>query len=168
MRGQVDAKSAAVGAVLGISLLLLAGATSGGRDETPVIGRFQIACTNTLCFLVDTATGQVWMTGDSDFRAPKLRDPSPALTGEAQGFLGRWIADDPQSDNVDLQVEPDGRAVATDGSNRFEGRWRAFGTRIIVTMDDEVLAGELQPDGRLLLGELGQEGNRITLRRAPQ
>ncbi len=168
MRGQVDTKSAAVGAVLGISLLLLAGAASGGRDEAPVIGRFQIACTNTLCFLVDTATGQVWMTGDFDFRTHKLRDPSPALTGEAQDFLGRWIADDPQSNNVGLQIEPDGRAVATDGNSRFEGRWRTFGMRIIVTIDDEVLTGELQPDGRLLLGETSQAGNRITLKRAPQ
>ncbi|MBN1358961.1 MAG: hypothetical protein JW993_00130 [Sedimentisphaerales bacterium] len=166
MRTRIDMKSAAAGAGLVALLLLLAGAAGGG-SESPPIGRFQIACTSTLCFLVDTATGQVWMMGDEDFRAPKLQGPSQEVAVQTNGFVGAWVAEDPNNNNVRLLLEPAGSAVATDGNGRYEGRWRLFGTRVVISIDDDVLTGELQPDGYLLLGEPGDEENRVRLRRAP-
>ncbi len=159
-------KSAVIAVTLGISALLVAGVAGGGHDA-PVIGRFQIACTSTHCYLVDTATGQVWTSGEPGFRAPKLGGTPTVATTEAQVFIGRWVSDDPNSNDVALHIRPGGLASATDSSLRFEGRWAIEGTHLVLTIDDEMLVAELLPDGRLSVKEEGGEGDGIVLARAP-
>jgi hypothetical protein len=107
------------------------------------------------------------MTGDRGFWDSKLNAPTPVPASETNGYVGHWTTNDPNSMNVDLQIRADGGAVATDGNDRYEGRWRLFGTQIIITVEDEVLTGELQPNGRLLLGEPGSESDHVTFRKAP-
>lgn len=172
MKGRIHVKSIVAGAGLAGLLLALAGAAGGGssgnRAAAPASGRFQIACTNTLCYLVDSATGDVWMTGDPGFWESKLEvrptEPGPVV----QGFVGQWAADDPNSAGVTLQVEPDGSAVATDGVSRFEGRWAVEGTRMVLSLGDEAMLGEILPDGRLVVTEPGNAENRVTFKKAPQ
>jgi hypothetical protein len=174
MRGHINIKSAAIGGVMGVLTLLLVGA-AGGPGDMPVIGRFQIACANAACFLVDTATGQVWMTGNPGFWDSKLGAPAPAAEVAApaaseartQRFVGQWTPEDPQSNNINLRIDADGFAIATDGSNRYEGRWSALGSRIVINLGEEVLMGTLQDDGRLIVGEPDNEEDRVTLRRVP-
>jgi hypothetical protein len=167
MKGHINIKSAAIGAAVVVSLLLVTGAV-GGRGSLPVIGRFQIACTDSICYLVDTATGQVWMTGDRDFREPKLKAPEPVMTGQAAAFVGHWASDDPEEEDLRIRLEPDGTAVASeDNDRRYEGHWRVEGARVVITIEDETITGELQPDGRLLLWEQGDEDERIMFKRVP-
>lgn len=168
MKGHIEVKSAVIGAVLVLALVLLAGAT-GSSGRLPVVGRFQIACTNTRCYLVDTATGQVWMDDATDFKAPKLDAPAstPALAGDATDFIGQWASDDPKEDDLAIRLEPDGRAIASEDTKQYEGNWRVEGTRVIITVEDESVVGELQPDGRLLLWEEGDRDDTIMFKRVP-
>jgi hypothetical protein len=162
-----DARNAPVVALLGALLLLVAGtagATQSGSD-TPAVGRFQIACTDTVCYLVDTVTGQVWTSADPEFRVPKLSDFLPAKTNETQGYVGQWVSDDPDEDDLGLRIEPNGHAVGTEGKKSYEGRWRVEGTRIFLSIDNDELVGELQPDGCLNLCEDGDE--RIVFKKVP-
>jgi len=168
MKGQIQIKSAVIGAALVLALVLLAGAT-GSSGRLPVVRRFQIACTNMQCYLVDTATGQVWMQADHDFKEPKLEAPAatPALTGDATDFVGSWASDDPQEDDLSIRLEPDGRAIASEDTKQYEGRWRVEGARVVITVEDESVVGELQPDGRLLLWEEGDRDDTIMFKRVP-
>lgn len=167
MKTRIDIKSAVVGGLLVAGLCLLAGA-SGGLSA--MIGRFQIACTDSVCYLVDTATGQVWDHGDPDFKSPKLPGAAAAKTPRApmagsEAFVGLWQSEDPDEDDLGLRLEADGRALATEGSNRHKGKWRVQGGRIFITIEDETVTGEIAPDGRLILWEEGDEDERIPFRR---
>jgi hypothetical protein len=167
MKRHIDVKSAGIGAVAGFAFMLLAGATA---ERSLVVGRFQIACTDSACWLVDTATGQVWYQGDPGFKAPKLAVVPAAQVPEAvpagaEGFVGQWHSDHPDEDDLGLRLEADGRALATEGSRRYEGRWRVEGGRIFVTIDDETVTGEIGADGRLILWAEGDEDERIPFRR---
>jgi hypothetical protein len=82
--------------------------------------------------------------------------------------MGQWMSDDPNEDDVGLQLEPDGRAIATEGDRRYEGRWRIEGTRIIFSVGDESIVGEVQSDGRLQVWEQGQGSEYMTLKRVRQ
>jgi len=55
MKTRIDMKSVIIGGMATVGLCLLARAAGSGGAPGP-IGRFQIACTNTTCYLVDTAT----------------------------------------------------------------------------------------------------------------
>jgi len=167
MKRHIDIKSAALGGLLATGLLLLAGATG---DPSLVVGRFQIACTDSICYLLDTATGQVWESRDAGFKAPKLPVASPAkppgtLMPGTEGFVGQWHSDHPEEDDLRLGLETDGRALATEGDRRYEGHWHVEGRRIFVTIDDETVTGEIASDGRLVLWEEGDEDERIPFRR---
>jgi len=164
MKTRIDMKSVMVGGMLATGLCLLAGAAGSGGEPGP-IGRFQLACTNTVCYLVDTATGQVWDHGDPRFKLPKLQDPPVAVTGEATDFVGRWNSDDPDEDDLTLRLEAGGRAFATDGTKRHEGRWRVEGTRIFITIDDDTVTGELDSADRLLLWDEDNADDRIPFRK---
>ncbi|MBN2128357.1 MAG: hypothetical protein JW741_02635 [Sedimentisphaerales bacterium] len=160
MKTRIDMKSVIIGAVAAVGLCFLVGATGSG-DRPGAIGRFQIACTNTLCYLVDTATGQVWQSGDREFKSAKLQDRAAAVTGEATGFVGRWDSDHPEEDDLTIRLEAGGRALATEGSRRHEGSWRVEGARLFITIDDETVTGELDPAGRLILWEEGDPDEKI-------
>ena len=157
---EIDMKSAMAGGILGTLLCLLVGAADHSGSPGAV-GRFQIACTNMVCYLVDTTNGQVWQSGDRGFKSPKLQDQPVALTGESADFVGQWDSDDPSEDDLTLRIEPDGEAIATEGSRQHEGRWRVEGTRIFITIDDETVTGEIVPEGRLILWEEGNDDDRI-------
>ncbi len=169
MSRHVHLKSAAVGAALGVLFLLLAGAAQRKDDtDTPAIGRFQIGGTYTLCYVVDTSTGQVWASVDPGFKEPKLHAAAPTLTTELAGFLGRWVWEDATAADRDIQIEPDGRALATEENRHYEGRWYIEETHIVITISDEILVGELQPDGRMSLWEPGNDQQQqIVLRKVP-
>ena len=164
MKTRIDMKSVVVGGMLAAGLCLLAGAAGSGGTPGP-IGRFQIACTNTTCYLVDTVAGQVWQSGDREFKSPKLQDQGAAVTGEATDFVGQWHSDDPDEDDLGLRLEADGRALATEGSKLHEGLWRVEGARIFITIEDETVTGELDPAGRLILWEEGDADERIPFRK---
>ena len=164
MKTRIDTKSVLIGGMVAVGLCLLAGAAGSSGGPGP-IGRFQIACTNTMCYLVDTATGQVWDRGDRDFKSPKLQDQRTVVTGEATDFVGQWHSDHPDEDDLGLRLEADGRAVATEGDRRHEGAWRVEGTRIFITIDDETVTGEFDSTGRLVLWEEGDPEEKIPFRK---
>ena len=163
-------RNTTVAAMLGALLFLAApmAHAAEGHSDMPAVGRFQIACTDTLCYLVYTVTGQVWTSNDPEFHAPKLSGLVPAKTDEPQGYVGRWVSDDPDETDLGLRLEPDGKAVATEGSKRYEGRWRVDGTRLILNVEDESLAGEMMADGRLSLWEQDNADRRVAFRRASE
>ncbi|MBN1361080.1 MAG: hypothetical protein JW993_10825 [Sedimentisphaerales bacterium] len=167
MRGQIDVKSAALGALLAVLVMLVAGSDGNGR-EAPQMGRFQIACTNTECFEVDTATGQVWRSSSGSFSHPKLQGPAAAnATIQSSDFLGRWLWEDPKASDRSLRLEPGGRVSYTEEGRGYEGLWYVEGTRMIVAIDNETFAGEMQPDGRLILSAPGRDDKQVSLKKAP-
>lgn len=191
MRGKIDMKSAVLGVGLGAVLLMLAGAAGGGSGGNPV-GRFQIACTSTLCYLVDTVDGEVWSTGDKGFWESKLgvstaataqvppvqpaqaaqpnepvQEVQPIQPANGQGFVGRWVADNGDA-NVSLQIDADGTAITTDDVSHFQGTWNALGSQLIITVGNEILMASFMNDGRLLVTEPGNTDSRVIFRRAPQ
>ena len=56
---KIDIKSLLVGMILGVCVLLALGAATGKQAD---IGRYQVACPDnqSTCFVIDTATGQLW------------------------------------------------------------------------------------------------------------
>jgi hypothetical protein len=164
MKTRIDRKSVLIGGMVAVGLCLLAGA-AGSSDAPGPIGRFQIACTNTACYLVDTATGQVWDHGDREFKSPKLQDQRATVTGKATDFVGRWDSDHPEEDDLTIRLEADGRALASEGSRRHEGTWRVEGTRIFITIEDETVTGQLDSADRLILWEEGDPDEKIPFRK---
>ena len=164
MKTRIDRKSVLIGGMMGVGLCLWAGAV-GSSDGPGPVGRFQIACTNAVCYLVDTATGRVWQSGDRDFKSPKLQDHGAAVTGEATDFVGQWHPDHSDEDDLGLRLEAGGRAVATEGDRRHEGSWRMEGTRIFITIDDDTVTGEFDSEGRLVLWEEGDPDEKIPFRK---
>ena len=164
MKTRIDMKSVLIGGMAAVGLCLLAGAARTGNGPGQ-IGRCQIACTNTLCYLVDTATGQVWQSSNRDFKSPKLQDQRAAVTGEATDFVGRWDSDHPDEDDLTIRLEADGRALASEGSRRHEGTWRLEGTRIFITIEDETVTGQLDSADRLILWEEGDPDEKIPFRK---
>ena len=77
MKEQIDIKSALIGLLAGIAVVLAMGASF----SIPTVGRYQVGGTASQGFVVDTMTGQVWTrftpsgsgTSDNDFALPKLR-----------------------------------------------------------------------------------------------
>ena len=55
----IDTKSLLIGLLFGVCVLLALGAASGKQED---VGRYQVACpdSQSVCFVIDTATGQVW------------------------------------------------------------------------------------------------------------
>ena len=164
MKTRIDGKSVIVGGMVAFGLFLLTGAAGSGDGPGPV-GRFQIACTNAVCYLVDTSTGQVWQSGERDFKSPKLPDQRAPVTGEAADFVGRWDSDHPDEEDLTIRLEAGGRAIATEGTRRHEGSWRVEGTRIFITIDDETVTGQLDSAGRLILWEEGDPDEKIPFRK---
>ena len=186
MRSKIDMKSVAFGVGLGALLLILAGAANS-RNGIGEIGRFQIACTSTLCYLVDTVNGEVWSTGDKGFWESKLgvatdvpsqvlpvqptapaQDVQPRQPAAEQGFVGRWVADNADSATVSLQINADGTAMTTDEVSHYAGRWNALGSQVVITVDSDILMGTLMNDGRLLVSQPGNDEYRAIFHRAPQ
>jgi hypothetical protein len=52
-------------------ILIVALALGWWLDRRPVAARFQMEATNTIAYVVDTATGQVWSQNTNGFRDPK-------------------------------------------------------------------------------------------------
>jgi hypothetical protein len=162
MTHRFDLKSMMVGGLLIAALALLAGAVTDG-PAAPA-GRFSMVTTANRAFLLDTATGQVWVasgtiSSDSEqvFKAAKLgSETAPiatAATGQGRRFAGQWKATRPNEDDLNLRIDPDGRCSAMDDDRTHKGSWRIEGERIIITIDDEAVQGELGADGRLVLWE---------------
>jgi hypothetical protein len=175
MRWRVDIKSVVLGVGLGAGLCLLVGA-AGGELLGPV-GRFQVSCYQNGAYLVDTTTGQVWLNSERDFRPPKLRSepapasaapaPSPAIrtpavegvkadsrveTGPA-GFIGKWVLAHPTENQLGIQIDPDGKAVLTEGQKNWEAKWQIQGNQITITTEQETITAQLDDLGRLLVKE---------------
>ncbi len=186
MAKRVDSRNVLLGVVLGGALCVLIGA-AGGAPEGPV-GRFQIACTQNGAYLVDTTTGQVWHNSEREFRPPKLRAEStpekppagrlsepgiPAVqdrttesrvrTGSA-GFIGTWVLTHPTEGQLGIRIEPEGRAVLTEGNKSWEGKWRIEGSRITLTTEQETVTAQLDDQDRLLVKE--GDGEPIAFKRA--
>ena len=187
MRGKIDVKSLAAGAGLAALLLMLVGA-AGGQNAGGPVGRFQIACTTTICYLVDTVNGEVWSTGDKGFWESKLgvstATATPAQVPQAQpnipvpevqqiqpatgqGFIGHWVTDNADGGNVSLQIDADGTATTTDEISHFQGTWNALGSQVIITVGGDILMASLMNDGRLLVSQPGKAESRVIFRRVP-
>ena len=167
MRKWIDVKSVVVGGLLALVALLLIGAAGGVMTGIPTIGRFQIDCTNDRCYMVDTATGQAWSSGDQTFKGQKLRDPAAAAAAIAERFMGRWVYQDPNGPTASIQIEPQGHVTATKGTEQIEGRWHVERNRLIIDVDGNSFETELQPNGSLSLWQAGQEDKRTTLKKTP-
>ena len=159
MNKRIHLKTLLIAAASLALLLLLAGAA--GRSSQPQIGRFQIACTDSACYLVDTATGAVWHSGDRDFRRPKIAPVTEVGKPEKKAFVGQWrsIGD---GGKVRIWLESDGTARA-ESPEPHEGNWRLAGDRIIITVDeDESATGYIDTLGNLVLQEEGHEDDRLS------
>ncbi len=174
MKWRVESKNTVLGVGLGIGLCLLAGAA---RNELlGPVGRFQVSCSQNNAYLVDTVTGQVWLNSEREFRSPKLRPeptakstaaPSPAMrtpvvedvksvvrveSGPA-GFIGKWVLAHPTEGQLGIQIDPDGRAVLTEGQKSWEAKWQLQGNQITITSENETVTAELDDGGRLQVKE---------------
>ncbi len=157
----MNIKAVVVGVVLLTLLCLLTGAA--GHEPLPQVGRFQIDCTNTSCYLVDTVTGQVWNNSHRDFYKPKLQPPPVGPPAKAQDFIGQWRSDE---EDAILWLEKDGSARANADDKEHQGRWRVADGKIVVTIDDDTFNGEIAPDGALALWEEGfHSDGRVRFRR---
>jgi hypothetical protein len=82
MMWRIDTKSVALGLVLGAGLCVLVGAA---RNElTGPVGRYQACSSQNTAYLVDTITGQVWLSSEREFRTPKLRAGTAVETPSAR------------------------------------------------------------------------------------
>ncbi len=159
MNKRIHLKSLLIAAASLALLLLLAGAAA--RSPQPQIGRFQIACTDSACYLVDTATGAVWHSGDRDFRRPKIAPVTEAGDLEMKDFVGQWrsVSD---GGKVRLWLESDGTARA-ESPEPHEGSWRLAGDRILITLDeDQTITGYIDTLGNLVLWEEGHDDDRMS------
>jgi hypothetical protein len=167
MKKGIDVKSAVIGGLLTLAVVLLVGAAGGVMTGIPTIGRFTLACTNEQCYMVDTATGQAWTNYDGTFKTAKLQDPATAATAAAERFMGRWVFEEPNGPMASLRIEPQGHVQAARGNDRYEGRWHLEGKRLVVNVEEDEFYTELQPDGGLLLWQEGQDDHRMILKKAP-
>jgi hypothetical protein len=145
-----------------------------------------VSCYQNGAYLVDTVTGQVWLNNEREFRSPKLR-PEPAVESPATAspttrapvveevkqtvpvaagpaaFLGKWVLAHPTEGQLGIQIDPDGRAVLTEGQKSWEAKWQIQGSRIAITTENETVTAELDSEGRLLVKE--GEGEPIPFQR---
>lgn len=162
MKKHTNIKTAVIAIVIVALLCLLAGAAR--RDPLPQVGRFQIDCTNTSCYLVDTATGQVWSPGSREFYRPKLDTQPAGPPAKAEDFIGQWRAD---KEDVTLWLEEGGVARGASDGEEHEGTWRSQGSRVFIMIHGEAITGQIAPHGGLMLSqdEGGDEGERIHFRK---
>jgi len=171
MARRMNTKSVILGVVLGGGLCVLIGAAANTPDGP--VGRFQVACTQNSAYLVDTMTGQVWHNSERDFRSPKIRtepamEPPPAATAPGvqtpPTFIGKWVLTHPTEGQLGIQIEPDGRAILTEGQKSWEGKWQIEGNQITVNTEQETVTARIDEQGRLLVKE--GTGEPIPFRRA--
>jgi hypothetical protein len=188
----MDRKSVALGVALGAGLSVLVGAAR--NESVGPVGRYRACCSQNTAYLVDTVTGQVWLNSEREFRVPKVRaeaaserpaatvrppaartptiepprieaprtEPRPAT--RPAGFTGKWVLTHPTQGQFSIQIEPDGRAVLTQGDKSTEGRWRVEGDQIAIATEQESLTAQLDDQGRLMVRE--GEGEPIAFQRA--
>ncbi len=171
MTRRVDRRSVVLGIVLGGGLCVLIAAA--GDEPAGPVGRFQIDCTQNGAYLVDTITGRVWHNSERDFRSPKLRadsateGPAAARTSTARTpatFVGAWVLNHPTEGQLGIRIEPDGRAILTEGNKSWEGKWRIEGSLMTITTEQETVTAQLDDQGRLLVKE--GSGEAIAFKRA--
>ena len=165
MKARFDIRNLVVGGAVVGMVVLLAGAV--GSDPLPEIGRYQIACTQLTCYLVDSMTGQVWSDRDGGFRDPKIKSKAVRAREAAKGYAGQWSATDPDQSDVSIHLKADGLLIAKEGSDEVhEGHWRVVGDRLTLSVDGEAYTGQISDDGQLILWEDGNEDDRLIFRRA--
>ncbi|MBP7053111.1 MAG: hypothetical protein KBE65_19060 [Phycisphaerae bacterium] len=186
MAKRVDSKSVLLGVVLGGALCVLIGAAASPSNGP--VGRFEIACTQNGAYLVDTTTGQVWHNSERGFRSPKpptgsasekpvaghLSEPAapvvqdrrtePRIRTGSAGFVGAWVLTHPTEGQLGIRIEPEGRAVLTEGNKSWEGKWRIEGSQITITTEQETVTAQLDDQDRLLVKE--GDGEPIAFKRA--
>ncbi len=82
MTWRIDTRSVVLGVVLGAGLCVLVGAA---RNELlGPVGRYQACSSQNTAYLVDTITGQVWLSSEREFRPPKLRPATAVETPSAK------------------------------------------------------------------------------------
>jgi hypothetical protein len=97
---------------------------------------------------------------------PRIEPPrtEPRLGARPTGFVGRWVLRHPTQGEFAIQIEPDGRAVLTQGDKSSEGRWRIEGNQIEIATERESVTAQLDDQGRLMVRE--GEGEPIAFQRA--
>ncbi len=154
MKVHVDLKSVVIGFLLaGVVFLGLGTARIGPRE---VVGRFQIACTDTLCFVVDTVTGQVWTSQQKEFLEPKIKTVAAEIQAEAgKAFVGAWRTVDGQDPELTIRLDADGGVLATEvgDDDEYPGSWRMDGDRVVINVDEEEYTAEMTSGGRMILHE---------------
>ncbi|HNS19911.1 MAG TPA: hypothetical protein PKH24_05400 [Sedimentisphaerales bacterium] len=187
MAKRVDSKSVLLGAVLGGALCVLIGAAA--NPSSGPVGRFQIACMQNGAYLADTTTGQVWHHSEREFRAPKprtgsvsekpaaghLSEPAAPVVQDRRtesrvragsaGFVGAWVLTHPTEGQLGIRIEPEGRAVLTEGNKSWDGKWRIEGNQITIVTEQETVTAQLDDQDRLLVKEGSSEP--IAFKRAP-
>jgi len=158
MTWRIHNRSLVLGGLFGAGLCLLIGAV---RNDVPgPVGRYTIGCTQSGAYLVDTVTGQVWHNSEREFRTPKIgNEPAPQAPATARtpaaktpgGFLGKWVLTHPTEGQLIIQIDPDGRAVLTEGDKRWDGKWRIEGNQITITTERESVTAQLDDQGGLLV-----------------
>jgi hypothetical protein len=145
------------GCVVGI-VVLLVGAV--GRDPQ---GRYQIAGTQSTCYLVDSTTGQVWSDRERGFSDPKVGSRAKAA---AKPYLGQWRDASSDQSQISINLKGDGLLLAKDESGEDqEGRWELVGDRITLSVWGTVLMGQVTSDGRLMVWEDGNSRSRMIFQR---
>ncbi len=158
MKRRLDLTSAIAGCLLAGALCLALGATRSSDDGNG--RRFHIACTDSSCYLVDGATGQVWNPhkDSTDFYMQKLGGLGTYAT---KRFVGQWKPDDNQ-DNMTVGLEATGRAVLIDSEGVLHaGQWRVFDHHIVV----DRLDGERQLMSIIWDKDSEKEGRRMVFRK---
>lgn len=187
MTWRVDRKSVALGAVLGVGLSVLVGAAR--NEPAGPVDRYRVSCSQNTAYLVDTVTGQVWLSSEREFRTPKLRTEStsetqatattPTRTPTVESprteprpgirmasFIGKWVLTHPTQGQFAIQIERDGRAILSQGNQSSEGKWQLDGDHITITTDRESMTAQVDDQGRLQVKEAG--GEPIAFQRAQE
>jgi len=163
MNRRTNIKTVTIVIVLVALLCLLTGAS---RLASPLqVERFQIDCTDSSCYLVDTATGQVWRSSDRDFMSPKLDVQPENVPAEVKNLLGQWKSTDKEGQEITLRLEVDGNARGVEKGKIHEGRWQTQGEKIVLTFDDDTLWGQIESDGRMTLWENDDDEDRLHLQK---
>lgn len=163
MKARFDIRSLMLGGVSVGIVILLAGAV--GSDPMPEIGRYQLACTQGNCYMVDSTTGQVWSNHHGSFWGPKIKSKAVRAKEAAKGYVGQWSGKTPDQSEVSIHLNADGLVHAKDEDGEVhEGRWWVVGDRITLSIDGETLTGQMS-NGELILWEDGDEEDRVIFQR---
>lgn len=162
-----DVKSLVIGGLVVGGACMVMGMVAA-YEPAPQIGRFQIDCTQTTCYMVDTVTGQAWASHAAAFGKPKIKGPEERTATALKGYVGRWVAVDPDQTEGAITFNADGTLVTEDdeGGDTYSGTWRVEGNCVRFDVDKEPFTGEISANGQLILWEDTETDDKLVFKPA--